>query len=56
LPFKTRECAGEIHALICIEFGGKRVMRGCGNCRGEQSKKRRQNTRESALHGYLLER
>ena len=57
LPLETGEGAREIHALICVEFGGKRVMRGCGNSRGKQSKNRHhKNTGESALHDYLLDR
>src|SRR4029077_6282634 len=56
LPFKTRKRAREIHAFIRIELGRKRVMSGCGNCGSEQTKSRHQNTGESALHEYLLER
>jgi hypothetical protein len=55
LPFKTRKRACEIHALICIELGRKRVMRGRWNRGGEQCKSRHQNTGESALHDFLLE-
>src|ERR1700674_5441902 len=56
LPFKTRKRPREIHAFVRIELGRKRVMSGCGNCGGKQTKSRHQNTGESALHEYLLER
>jgi hypothetical protein len=55
LPFKTRKRAREIQAFIRVELGRERVMSRGGNCR-QQTKKRRQNTGESALHDYLLER
>jgi hypothetical protein len=56
LPFETRECAREIHAFIRVEFRRKRMMRGWWDGRGQQTKNRHQNTGESALHEYLLEK
>ena len=46
----------EIRAFIRVEFGRKRVMRGCGNYGGEQAESRHQSTGESLLHDYLPER